>query len=50
MVCDLGLDWRMGVEWFEMCFFDYDFCLNYGNWIYGVGKWLIYYYIYVFMN
>lgn len=38
MVRDLGLDWRMGAEWFETCLLDYDPCSNYGNWTYGAGK------------
>ncbi|KAJ7561774.1 hypothetical protein O6H91_03G040700 [Diphasiastrum complanatum] len=37
MVRDLGLDWRMGAEWFETCLLDYDPCSNYGNWTYGAG-------------
>ncbi|KAM7490682.1 hypothetical protein LguiA_033603 [Lonicera macranthoides] len=31
----LGIDWRMGAEWFETCLLDYDPCSNYGNWTYG---------------
>jgi deoxyribodipyrimidine photo-lyase len=38
LVRDLGLDWRMGAEWFETCLLDYDPCSNYGNWTYGAGK------------
>eukprot|EP00899_Mesostigma_viride_P027839 jgi/Mesvir1/823/Mv17406-RA.2 len=34
---DLGLDWRMGAEWFEAYLLDYDPCSNYGNWTYGAG-------------
>lgn len=37
LVRDLGLDWRMGAEWFETCLLDYDPCSNYGNWTYGAG-------------
>lgn len=37
LVRDLGLDWRMGGEWFETCLLDYDPCSNYGNWTYGAG-------------
>ncbi|MCS7073511.1 MAG: DASH family cryptochrome [Bacteroidia bacterium] len=29
----LGLDWRMGAEWFESQLIDYDVYSNYGNWI-----------------
>ncbi|MDK2972179.1 MAG: cryptochrome [Candidatus Sumerlaeota bacterium] len=32
LVHDLGLDWRMGAEWFESQLIDYDPCSNYGNW------------------
>eukprot|EP00898_Chlorokybus_atmophyticus_P003146 jgi/Chlat1/3832/Chrsp26S04060 len=34
---DMGLDWRMGAEWFETCLLDYDPHSNYGNWTYGAG-------------
>ncbi|KAM7267167.1 hypothetical protein ACFE04_009333 [Oxalis oulophora] len=37
LVRDMGLDWRMGAEWFETCLLDYDPCSNYGNWAYGAG-------------
>ncbi|XP_011625740.2 cryptochrome DASH, chloroplastic/mitochondrial isoform X2 [Amborella trichopoda] len=37
LVRDMGLDWRMGAEWFETCLVDYDPCSNYGNWTYGAG-------------
>lgn len=37
---NLGLDWRMGAEWFESLLIDYDPCSNWGNWNYvaGVGN------------
>ncbi len=37
---DLGLDWRLGAEYFESMLLDYDPCSNWGNWIYlaGVGN------------
>ncbi|TWT53292.1 Cryptochrome DASH [Rubripirellula amarantea] len=37
---NLGIDWRMGAEWFESLLIDYDPCSNYGNWNYvsGVGN------------
>lgn len=40
LVRDLGLDWRLGAEWFESLLIDYDPCSNYGNWTYvaGVGN------------
>lgn len=50
MVRDLGLDWRMGAEWFETCLLDYDPCSNYGNWTYGAGEQLIHYHSYAFMR
>lgn len=40
LVRDLGLDWRMGAEYFESQLIDYDVCSNWGNWNYvaGVGN------------
>ncbi|KAH7438183.1 hypothetical protein KP509_04G004000 [Ceratopteris richardii] len=37
LVRDMGIDWRMGAEWFESLLLDYDPCSNYGNWTYGAG-------------
>lgn len=34
---NLGIDWRMGAEWFESQLVDYDVCSNYGNWNYTAG-------------
>ena len=34
---NLGLDWRMGAEWFESKLIDYDPASNYGNWNYTAG-------------
>lgn len=34
---NLGIDWRMGAEWFESLLIDYDMCSNYGNWNYTAG-------------
>ena len=34
---NLGIDWRLGAEWFESCLIDYDVCSNYGNWNYTAG-------------
>lgn len=34
---NLGLDWRLGAEWFESQLIDYDVCSNWGNWNYGAG-------------
>eukprot|EP00834_Sanchytrium_tribonematis_P001307 NODE_31_length_37178_cov_0.413576.p6 type:complete len:479 gc:universal NODE_31_length_37178_cov_0.413576:17222-18658(+) len=33
----LGLDWRLGAEWFESQLIDHDPCSNYGNWLYQSG-------------
>ncbi|MBD1909704.1 MULTISPECIES: DASH family cryptochrome [unclassified Leptolyngbya] len=34
---NLGIDWRMGAEWFESQLIDHDVCSNYGNWNYTAG-------------
>ncbi|MEM1366436.1 MAG: DASH family cryptochrome [Cyanobacteria bacterium P01_H01_bin.15] len=34
---NLGIDWRIGAEWFESQLIDYDVCSNYGNWNYTAG-------------
>ena len=34
---NLGIDWRMGAEWFESLLIDYDSCSNWGNWNYTAG-------------
>lgn len=34
---NLGIDWRMGAEWFESWLIDYDVCSNWGNWNYTAG-------------
>ncbi|MFN3194070.1 MAG: DASH family cryptochrome [Aureliella sp.] len=34
---NLGVDWRIGAEWFESMLIDYDPCSNYGNWNYAAG-------------
>ena len=34
---NLGIDWRMGAEWFESLLIDYDPCSNWGNWNYTAG-------------
>lgn len=34
---NLGIDWRMGAEWFESLLIDYDVCSNWGNWNYAAG-------------
>ena len=37
LIKDLGLDWRLGAEWFESMLLDHDVCSNYGNWNYAAG-------------
>lgn len=37
LIKDLGLDWRLGAEWFESVLLDHDVCSNYGNWNYAAG-------------
>ena len=34
---NLGIDWRMGAEWFESLLIDYDVCSNWGNCNYTAG-------------
>jgi deoxyribodipyrimidine photo-lyase len=34
---NLGLDWRVGAEYFESVLIDYDGCSNWGNWNYTAG-------------
>eukprot|EP00929_Paragymnodinium_shiwhaense_P091605 TRINITY_DN51520_c0_g1_i1.p1 TRINITY_DN51520_c0_g1~~TRINITY_DN51520_c0_g1_i1.p1 ORF type:complete len:713 (+),score=90.30 TRINITY_DN51520_c0_g1_i1:155-2293(+) len=34
LVRDLGLDWRMGAEWFESVLLDYEPAANWYNWVY----------------
>ncbi len=34
---NLGIDWRLGAEWFESLLIDYDVASNYGNWNYTAG-------------
>jgi len=34
---NLGIDWRMGAEWFESLLIDYDPSSNWGNWNYTAG-------------
>ncbi|KAJ6259997.1 Cryptochrome-1 [Drechslerella dactyloides] len=33
----LGIDWRIGAEWFEYCLVDYDVSGNWGHWQYWAG-------------
>eukprot|EP00928_Gymnodinium_smaydae_P029537 TRINITY_DN22212_c1_g1_i1.p1 TRINITY_DN22212_c1_g1~~TRINITY_DN22212_c1_g1_i1.p1 ORF type:complete len:449 (+),score=54.13 TRINITY_DN22212_c1_g1_i1:85-1347(+) len=32
LVFYLGIDWRVGADWFEHCLLDHDVCSNYGEW------------------
>lgn len=32
LALDLGLDWRLGGDWFESLLLDYDVPSNWGNW------------------
>eukprot|EP01126_Amoeba_proteus_P002197 TRINITY_DN10689_c0_g1_i2.p1 TRINITY_DN10689_c0_g1~~TRINITY_DN10689_c0_g1_i2.p1 ORF type:complete len:587 (-),score=69.86 TRINITY_DN10689_c0_g1_i2:182-1942(-) len=34
---ELGLDWRLGAEWFESTLIDYEAACNWGNWLYVAG-------------
>ncbi len=34
---NLGIDWRLGAEWFESLLVDYDVSSNWGNWAYAAG-------------
>jgi deoxyribodipyrimidine photo-lyase len=34
---NLGIDWRIGAEWFESVLIDHDVCSNWGNWNYTAG-------------
>merc|ERR1711871_564834 len=34
---DLGLDWRLGADWFETLLLDHDPCSNWGNWASAAG-------------
>jgi deoxyribodipyrimidine photo-lyase len=38
LALDLGLDWRLGADWFESLLSDYDPCSNWGNWYVGANK------------
>lgn len=36
LVCDLGIDWRLGAEWFESNLIDYEPASNYFNWTFTI--------------
>ena len=33
----MGIDWRIGAEWYECLLIDYDLSSNWGNWQYNAG-------------
>lgn len=37
LVLDMGVDWRLGADWFETVLQDYDVCSNWGNWVAAAG-------------
>jgi len=37
LVLDLGLDWRLGGDYFENKLIDYDVASNWGNWVFAAG-------------
>lgn len=37
LVHTLGIDWRLGAQWFEHALIDHDVCSNYGNWVFMAG-------------
>lgn len=37
----LGIDWRIGAEWYECVLVDYDLSSNWGNWAFGISSFLI---------
>lgn len=37
LVLDLGIDWRLGADWFESLLLDHDCASNYGNWVAAAG-------------
>ncbi|CAL5221743.1 g3993 [Coccomyxa viridis] len=37
LALDLGIDWRMGADWFESVLVDYDVYSNWGNWVSAAG-------------
>lgn len=37
LALDLGLDWRLGADWFESLLLDYDVASNWGNWVAAAG-------------
>ena len=37
LALDLGIDWRVGADWFECLLLDYDPASNWGNWVAAAG-------------
>lgn len=37
LALDLGIDWRLGADWFETLLQDYDVCSNWCNWVSAAG-------------
>ena len=37
LALDLGIDWRLGADWFESVLSDYDVASNWGNWVAAAG-------------
>jgi deoxyribodipyrimidine photo-lyase len=37
LVLDLGIDWRLGADWFEHLLIDHDVTSNWGNWVAAAG-------------
>jgi deoxyribodipyrimidine photo-lyase len=37
LALDLGIDWRIGADWFESLLLDYDPASNWGNWVAAAG-------------
>jgi deoxyribodipyrimidine photo-lyase len=37
LVLDLGVDWRLGADWFEHLLIDHDVTSNWGNWLSAAG-------------
>ena len=33
----MGIDWRLGADWFETLLQDYDVCSNWCNWVSAAG-------------
>lgn len=38
LALSLGMDWRLGADYFEYILTDYDVCSNWGNWVAAAGQ------------